>query len=74
MSGTDQQPVLAIVKGNPTAQETAAVVTVLFARAAPASEPAPRSVIRSQWASKSRQLRRPLVRGPGAWRASARPG
>ena len=66
-------PDLVIVKGDPTDEEIAAVVAVLFARAAPAEPPAPRPVTRSEWSAGSRRLRAPLVRGPGAWRASALP-
>ena len=29
--------------------------------------------VRSEWSSRSRLLRAPLQRGPGGWRASARP-
>jgi hypothetical protein len=66
-------PVLRVIRGEPTADELAAVVVVLAARAAEAGpEPAPRPA-RSQWAAKARQMRPQLTPGPGAWRASALP-
>jgi hypothetical protein len=67
------QPALAITAGRPTAEEIAAVVTVLFAAQAPAGAAEFRPAMRSGWGSKSWQLRQPVRRGPGAWRASARP-
>ncbi len=48
-------------------------MAVLVARAAPGSAPGAAPVTRSEWSSKSRLLRSPLRRGPGAWRASALP-
>jgi hypothetical protein len=64
---------VSVVSGQPTAEETAAVVVVLSALASqagpdPAARPAP-----SQWAARSRLMRAPLTPGPGAWRASALP-
>jgi len=66
------EPVLRIVAGQPTAEETAAVVVVLSALASQpaAASPAP---ARSQWAARSRLLREPVSPGPGGWRASALP-
>ncbi|MGW0657744.1 acyl-CoA carboxylase subunit epsilon [Streptodolium elevatio] len=58
-----------IVRGEPTAEELAAIVTVIAAKAsgggAPASAPAP-----SEWNSPARLVRTPLRPGPGAWQAS----
>ena len=60
-----------LVRGNPTAEELAVVLAVLATRpAAPVAGVAPSP--RSRWAVPV--LRRPLVPGPGAWRASALPG
>ena len=63
------QPQLRVVRGEPTPEELAALVSVLAARAAgsPAAvePPAP-----SAWASREAGLRRPLHAGPGAWRAA----
>jgi hypothetical protein len=72
-SGAASDPAsVAIVRGNPSAEQVAALVAVLAARARPAGAPAPRNV-RSEWSSRSRLLRAPLQRGPGGWRASALP-
>jgi hypothetical protein len=64
---------LQVVRGNPTAEEIAALVAVLTARAQAAASPPPRRP-RSQWSAPARRLRHPLQHGPGAWRASAFPG
>jgi len=66
-------PVLTFVSGQPTPEETAAVVVVLTAlasqgAAAPPARPAP-----SQWSARSRFMRAPVRPGPDAWRASALP-
>jgi hypothetical protein len=63
---------LFIVRGNPSAEETAALVAVLSARTASAGATRPRP-LRSEWSSRSRLVRAPLTRGPGGWRASALP-
>jgi hypothetical protein len=66
-------PALAFVKGNPSAEQIAAVVAVLAARTAwPAGTTQARET-RSEWSTRSRLLRAPLPRGPGGWRASALP-
>jgi len=67
------QPLLQIVKGDPTPEELAALVAVVSARAAAAPAPAPAPDHASDWASYWRNLRRPLQHGPGRWRASAHP-
>jgi len=71
-SGASARPVLRIVKGDPTAEEIAALVAVLSARAAAVGgeEPPPR---RSEWAGHERRMRRPVHPSPGGWRASAFP-
>jgi hypothetical protein len=71
--GPATQPVLAIVRGNPSAEQIAAVVTVLSARLEPAGPARAGQAPRSRWSERSRQLRAPLARGQGAWRASALP-
>jgi len=66
-------PLLRVVRGGATPEEIAALVAVLMARSADAEAPGPvRSVTRS-WSDRSRQLRRPLSPGPGAWRRSGLP-
>jgi len=78
--GPAPEPVLAIARGNPSAEETAAVVVVLSALAARlerAARPGPglsaQMGPRSEWSARYRLLRSPLRRGPGGWRASALP-
>jgi Acyl-CoA carboxylase epsilon subunit len=66
-----RRPVLRIVKGNPTPEEIAALVTVLSARAAAGGEEQPPR--RSEWARHERRMRRPVHPSPGGWRASAFP-
>jgi hypothetical protein len=66
-------PALAIVRGNPSAEEIVAVVTVLAARMESVGATRARETTRSEWSARSRLLRGPLPRGPGSWRASALP-
>jgi hypothetical protein len=68
-------PVLTVVRGNPSAEQIAALVAVLAARAASAvkAEGGSRAAVRSEWSARSRLLRAPLRPGSGGWRASARP-
>jgi Acyl-CoA carboxylase epsilon subunit len=66
-------PALVVVRGNPSAEEIAAVVTVLAARMESAGVIRARQTTRSEWSARSRLLRAPLSRGLGGWRASARP-
>ncbi len=66
-----EAPLLRVVRGDATAEETAALVIVvqaLAARPAPPSSPA-----RRPWSAPSRLVRAPLAAGPGSWRASALP-
>jgi hypothetical protein len=66
------RPVLTVVRGNPDAEQLAALVLVLAARPGQPAEPARRPV--SQWSARSRLMRSAPPAGPGAWRASALPG
>ena len=63
-------PLLTVLRGEPTAEQLAALVAVLAARSAGA-EPTPAPAA-SLWSAP--QLRQPLHPGPGAWRASSLPG
>ena len=66
-----KKPMLRVVRGDATAQEVAALVAVLAARATTATateKPAPR---RSEWARHERRMRRPMHPSPNGWRASA---
>jgi hypothetical protein len=66
-------PLLRVVRGDASPEEIAALVAVLMARAGDAGAPGQdRSGSRS-WSDRSRQLRRPLFPGPGAWRRSGLP-
>jgi Acyl-CoA carboxylase epsilon subunit len=67
------EPRLTIVRGDPTPEEVAALVTVLTARLRPAGHAKAGEAPRYGWSSRSRMLRIPISRGPGAWRASALP-
>ncbi|MEV5967957.1 acyl-CoA carboxylase subunit epsilon [Kribbella sp. NPDC051952] len=61
-----------VVKGDPTPEELAALITVIAARAAaPAPAAAPDRA--SNWATYWRNARTPFRPGPGQWRASAHP-
>jgi hypothetical protein len=65
-----ERPLLQVVRGEPTAEELAALIAVVTARTTTAALPVrPPSV----WADPARKVRRPLSPGPGAWRRSARP-
>ena len=79
-SGPDaqaDQPFLRVVRGNPTAEELAAVTIVLAARAraaAAAAQPAASTPARrSDWSARSRLLRESVSPGPGGWKRSALP-
>ena len=65
------EPALRVVRGDATPEEIAALVAVLLSR--PGDDEVPPVAVRSAWADRSRQLRRPLRPGPGAWRRSALP-
>lgn len=65
------EPLFSVVRGNPTAEELAALVVVLHTRSrgnAPAPGPQP-----SGWSAYRRTVRTPVMPGPDAWRMSARP-
>jgi len=73
-SSAEAVPRLRVVGGGePTPDETAALVAAVAALAAGADEDAGRAS-RSAWTDRSAALRRPLEHGPGAWRRSARAG
>lgn len=66
-SNTASEPVLRIVRGEPTNDEIAALIVAISALRQPSSLPQPR---RSAWSDRSALLRRPLHPGPIAWRTS----
>ena len=63
-------PLLRVVRGEPTAEELAALVAVLASRPA-VDAPAPDAPRPSAWTDRARYVRRALPRGPGAWKASS---
>jgi hypothetical protein len=60
-----------VVRGDPSAAEVAAFVSVLAALGG--GEDAPPSGPASRWATRDRLVRAGVTRGPGAWRASGLP-
>jgi hypothetical protein len=65
------EPILQVVKGDPTPEELAALIMVVAARSAATPAPAPERA--NNWATYWRNARTPLRPGPGRWRASAHP-
>jgi hypothetical protein len=71
---TEQQPLLRVVKGDPTPEEVAALVTVVSALAAGAAEAAAKDTgPKPEWSAHHRKLRGSHQHGTGAWRASGLP-
>ena len=64
-----------LVRGDPSPEELAALVTVLAAAAAGDGDGGSALTARaaSQWSSPRRMVRLTYPHGPGAWRASALP-
>ena len=71
MTTKDDEPVIRVLRGVPTAEELAALVGVLAARSAAGAPPPPRE--RSLWRRHEARIGAPLAAGPGAWRASGLP-
>ena len=67
------RPLLRVVRGDATPEEIAALVAVLAVRGGEDEAPGPTRSVKNAWSDRSRQLRRPLATGPGAWRASGLP-
>jgi hypothetical protein len=65
-----EQPLLRVVKGEPSAEELAALTVVLAAMSGRRERRRPAPV--GAWASYADGHRRPLQPGPGGWRASGR--
>ena len=64
------QPVLRVVRGEPTAEEIA-VLTALMSAAGGSDEP-PAPPQRGRWNDPAARFGRQLYVGPGGWRAAAR--
>ena len=71
---TEPEPLLRVVRGQPTDEETAALAVVLAAKLAARPADGRHGRAAAGWADRARALRTPLAPGPGAWRTSARPG
>ena len=67
------QPALRVVRGDATAEEIAALVTVLALRRGAPAGPATGATKRPVWPDRSRLMRAPLFPGPAGWRRSALP-
>ena len=68
------QPVLSVVRGEPTPTELAALLVVLASRSGSPAGRADPWLSRSRWAAPAQLMRAPVLRGQNAWRASAFPG
>jgi Acyl-CoA carboxylase epsilon subunit len=68
----DQEPLFTVVKGSPTEDELAAVMTVLAARFAQPRQEQPMRA-QSGWSAYWRSVGSPIQPGPSAWRMSGRP-
>jgi len=74
---TEPGPLFSVVRGQPSDEETAALVvavTALAARASAASQSNATTKAPSNWASHARALRVTSAPGTSAWRRSALPG
>ena len=69
----DQARALAIVRGNPSPEEVAALVAVLFARPQRGGVARVAETTRSEWSARYRLLRAPWQPGARGWRASGLP-
>ncbi|MGI8537980.1 MAG: acyl-CoA carboxylase subunit epsilon [Mycobacteriales bacterium] len=75
---TVEKPLFAVVRGEPTVEELAALVAVMSAGSAAGdvadvADVADVPSAPSRWVDRGGSLRRPIVAGPGAWKASALP-
>ncbi len=72
MTTSDAEPrPLVLVRGLATAEEVAALVAVLQARAAATAVPPPPAA--SEWSAPHRKVRAPYPHGRGGWRSSGLP-
>ena len=67
---SEQRPLLRVVRGEPTAEELAALTVVVAALSQRRTPRRPTPV--GAWASFGDAHRQPLRPGPGGWRASGR--
>ena len=66
-----EQPLLRVVKGEPTAEELAALTVVVAALSQRRDRRRPTPI--GAWASYAGTYRRPLRHGAGGWQAAGRP-
>jgi Acyl-CoA carboxylase epsilon subunit len=66
-------PEFRVARGNPSAEEVAAVVAVLVGLSFSDGDAGAASAPVSAWADPAARLRRPVHHGPGNWRRSALP-
>jgi hypothetical protein len=71
---TEPPPLLRVVRGQPTTEETAALAVVLTAKLAARPAQERRRGPAGGWADRARALHVPPAPGPGAWRRAASPG
>ncbi|MCU7724414.1 acyl-CoA carboxylase subunit epsilon [Actinoplanes sp. KI2] len=62
-----------VVRGNPSAEELAAVLVLLSATATAAADPGPRRPRTGAWHAPHRLLRRPHAYGLAGWQSSSLP-
>jgi hypothetical protein len=67
------EPIFSVVKGSPTDDELAAVITVLTTLQRTGSATGGETPRPSGWSAYWRSVRPVVARGPGAWRMSGRP-
>ena len=67
---SEERPLLTVVRGEPTAEEIAALTAVVAALSAGRARRRPTPV--GTWASYADRHRRPVQPGPGGWHASGR--
>jgi acyl-CoA carboxylase epsilon subunit len=67
---TTAEPLFQITSGRPTADELTAVTMLLLTVAQSRTSDARAAQPMGGWADPALRLRRPLMPGPGAWRAS----
>ena len=75
MDDKQRRPMLRVVRGDPSQDELAALVTVIAARVQQraAAQRCRPEFPHSAWTDRSRLVRQPVRPGRGAWRASAWP-
>jgi hypothetical protein len=65
---SDDKPLLRVVRGEPSAEELAVLTAVVTAAGGDDADAVP--PLRGRWNDPAHAHRRPLLPGPGAWRAS----